>query len=72
VWGLISVLVHGAVGRLAGANEVEAYAFRRMEVAPVRPKRRPMFLKVATDGESVRMRLPIVFEVASRPLRLVR
>jgi hypothetical protein len=31
-----------------------------------------MFLKVATDGESVRMRLPLVFRVAPRPLRLVR
>src|SRR5688572_20137333 len=72
VWGLISVLVHGAVGRLAGANEVESFAFRRMEVAPLRIKRRPMFLKVATDGESVRMRLPLVFQVAPRPLRLVR
>ena len=72
VWGLISVLFHGAVGRLAGANEVESFAFREMEVAPLRPKRRPMFLKVATDGESVRMRLPLVFQVAPRPLRLVR
>jgi diacylglycerol kinase family enzyme len=72
VWGLISVLFHGAVGRLAGANEVESFAFREMEVAPLRPKRRPMFLKVATDGESVRMRLPLVFRVAPRPLRLVR
>jgi diacylglycerol kinase family enzyme len=72
VWGLISVLFHGAVGRLAGANEVESFAFREMEVAPLRPKRRPMFLKVATDGESARMRLPLVFRVAPRPLRLVR
>ncbi len=41
VWGLISVLVHGAVGRLAGANEVESFAFRRMEVAPLRNQAPP-------------------------------
>jgi diacylglycerol kinase family enzyme len=72
VWGLMSVLAHGAVGRLAGANEVEVSPFREMEVAPVRPKRRATFLKVATDGERVRMKLPLLFQVAPRPLRLVR
>ena len=71
-WGMIKILFHGAVGRLGAADGVEAFAFREMEVAPARPARRPIFLKVATDGESVRLKLPIVFSVAPRPLKLVR
>jgi hypothetical protein len=51
---------------------VEAFAFREMEVAPARPRRRPVLVKVATDGESARLRLPIVIRVAPRPLKLVR
>ncbi len=71
-WGMIKILFHGAVGRLGAADGVDAFAFREMEVAPARPARRPIFLKVATDGESVRLKLPIVFRVAPRPLKLVR
>jgi len=51
---------------------VEAFAFREMEVAPLRPQRRPVYLKVAIDGERLRMPLPLLFRVAPRPLRLVR
>ena len=71
-WGMIRILFHGAVGRLGAADGVEAFAFRELEVAPARPVRRAVFLKVATDGESVRLRLPIVFCVAPRRLKLVR
>jgi hypothetical protein len=42
-----------------------------MTVGTVRPPRRPVFLKVATDGESLRMGLPLVFRVAPRPLKLL-
>jgi diacylglycerol kinase family enzyme len=71
-WGMLGILLHGAVGRLGAAEGVEAFAFREMEVALARPRRRPAFVKVATDGESARLSLPVVFRVAPRPLRLVR
>ena len=71
-WGLLDMLLYGAVGRLGQAAGVEAFAFREMEVAPLRPRARPRFLKVATDGESVRLKLPLVFRVAPRALRLLR
>jgi diacylglycerol kinase family enzyme len=71
-WRLLDIFLHGAVGRLGAADGVEAFAFREMEVAPARPRRRPPLVKVATDGESARLRLPIVFRVAPRPLKLVR
>jgi hypothetical protein len=69
---MVKIVFHGAVGQLDAADGVDAFAFREMEVAPARPRRRAMFLKVATDGESVRMKLPIVFAVAPRPLKLIR
>ncbi|HYD57655.1 MAG TPA: diacylglycerol kinase family protein [Burkholderiales bacterium] len=72
LWGLVKVLLHGAVGRLGEADGVEAFSFREMEVAPLKPARRPVVLNVATDGERTRMALPLVFRVAPRPLRLVR
>ena len=71
-WGLLDLLLHGAVGRLGQAEGVEAFAFRRLEVALLHERGRPDTLKVATDGETQRLRLPLVFEVAPRPLRLVR
>jgi diacylglycerol kinase family enzyme len=70
-WGLAELLLHGAVGRLGEADGVAAFSFREMQVAPARPARRPVMLKVATDGERVRMALPLVFRVGERPLRLV-
>jgi hypothetical protein len=39
---------------------------------PLRRRRREAFLKVATDGESLRLQLPLAFSVAPRPLKLLR
>lgn len=75
-WQLLDILLHGAIGRLGAAQGVEAFAFRQMQVgllrSPLRRRGRDAYLKVAADGESLRMKLPLVFEVAPRPLRLLR
>jgi diacylglycerol kinase family enzyme len=71
-WGLLDLLLHGAVGRLGQAAGVEAFAFREMEVAPLRPRGSRRALKVAIDGESVRLRMPLLFCAAPNRLRLVR
>lgn len=71
LWGMLDVLLYGAVGRLGQAAGVEAFAFREMEVAPLHRRRRALFLKVATDGESTRLKLPLVFRVAPKPLRVL-
>ncbi|HEX6321714.1 MAG TPA: diacylglycerol kinase family protein [Burkholderiales bacterium] len=71
-WGLLDILLYGAVGRLGQAAGVEAFAFHEMEVAPLRPRRRALFVKVAIDGESLRLKLPLLFRVAPRRLRLLR
>jgi len=71
LWRLVDILLHGAVGRLGAAEGVEAFSFRELEVAALRPRRRPVNVKVAADGERLRLPLPLVFRVAPRPLRLV-
>lgn len=70
-WQLLDILLYGAVGRLGQAQGVQAFAFRAMEVSALRRPRRGGLVKVAADGESVRLALPLVFRVAPRPLRLV-
>lgn len=70
-WRLLDILLHGAVGRLGAADGVEAFSFRSLEVAPLRPRRRARNVKVAADGERLRLPLPLQFRVAPRPLRLV-
>ncbi len=64
---LFGLLARGVIGRLGDADNIDSFSFRRLKVS-VRRKRR---IKVATDGEVVWMTLPLVFEVADRPLLLM-
>lgn len=67
---MLGLLVRGALGRLGEANDVDAFAFRRMTVrAPLLSARRR--LKIATDGEVCRMALPLRFEALEGRLRLL-
>src|SRR6185436_12591289 len=66
---LLWLALRGALGQLAGAERVRDFAFRRMVVSPHRRRQRPV--KVATDGEIVWLKPPIVFAVAPRPLLLM-
>jgi hypothetical protein len=64
------LLVRGALGRLGEAEDVDAFAFRRMTVrAPLLSGLRR--LKVATDGEVCRMALPLRFEALDGRLALL-
>ena len=72
IWGLLELLLHGAVGRLGQAEGVEVFTFRELQVAPLRERRKRLMVKVAADGEGLRLPLPIEFRVAPRLLRLVR
>lgn len=69
-WGLLKLLVRGALGRLRDADQVVNFAFDHLVVKNHRfgPRR----VKVATDGEVLWMRLPLRFEVAPHPLWLIR
>lgn len=64
---LLGLLVRGLLGRLGDAQNVQSFAFRRLTVMP----RGLLRIKVATDGEVVWMRTPLVFEVAPEPLLLM-
>jgi len=68
--GLLGLLVRGAFGRLGGADNVVAFAFRRLTV------RTPSWygsrrVKVATDGEVTRLDIPLEFRVLEGRLALL-
>ncbi len=69
-WGLLKLLMRGALGRLRDADQIVNFAFQRLTVRPQRFGTRRV--KVATDGEVLWMRLPLRFEVAPHPLMLIR
>ena len=62
------LVLRGAVGRLDGAEGVDSFAFDTLTVRPRRGTRR---LKVAMDGEVLRLETPLEFRVAPRPLQLL-
>jgi diacylglycerol kinase family enzyme len=67
---LLWLLARGALGRLPSATGVDSFTFSRLTVVPVaRAARR---IKVATDGETTFLPLPLVFELAPQPLRLLK
>lgn len=65
--------LRGAVGELGGADSVVGEALAELTVMPHRPRwlveRRP--LKVATDGEVVRLLPPLRFAVSPTPLQIL-
>ena len=68
---MLALLVRGALGRLGEADQVISQGFTRMSVQPALPYGRPR-AKVATDGEVLWMRAPLVFRVAPEPLWLLK
>lgn len=68
---MIALLLRGAFGQLGSAEQLLSLAIQRLTVHAARPfgARR---IKVATDGETAWMTLPLVFSVSPQPLRLIR
>lgn len=64
---LFNLLLHGVLGRLGDAENIDSFTLRRLTVSPKGQRR----IKVATDGEVVVMRTPLVFKVAEQPLLLM-
>lgn len=67
--GLLALLLRGAFSRLAQADAAVDFAFRTLTVQSVGRRRKPV--KVALDGELLRLVPPLRFEVAVRPLQLL-
>lgn len=68
-WRMLGLLLRGAFGRLGDDGTVDSFAFERMVVRPWLPS--GARVKLAYDGEVVRVKPPVVFEVAPRPLTLL-
>lgn len=68
---LFGLALLGALGRLGEAHAVERLVFRRLQIEPGRRWWRPRDVAVAIDGETVRTRPPLVFDVAGEPLWLL-
>jgi diacylglycerol kinase family enzyme len=66
-WRMILTAIRGLAGHLGDVEKVDSFAFTELEVAL--PRRR--HIKLAVDGEIVRLPLPLRFRVAPRPLRLL-
>jgi diacylglycerol kinase family enzyme len=66
----IRLMARGAVGRLGDAPEVRSFTFERLTVAPARPAMRSR-IKVATDGEILSLRPPLVFRPSPQALQLI-
>ena len=68
---MIGLMLHGAMGRLGEAADVESFEFQHMVVKPsLAPGRREVV--VAFDGEVARMRAPIDIRVLVKPLYLLQ
>jgi diacylglycerol kinase family enzyme len=68
--GMLALMLRGAMGRLGDSGDVMHASFRSMSVSPAQTTRR--HAKVATDGEVLRMIMPLHFRVAPEPLWLIK
>lgn len=66
----LGVAFRGMLGLLGEAPNVTHFACRQLIVEPLSRHQRE-YVKVAMDGEVSKMRPPLVFRVAPRPLRLI-
>jgi diacylglycerol kinase family enzyme len=68
--GLLGLLLRGAVGNLAHAPQLHAFAFRKMTVHAPRVYGR-RWIKVATDGEVTELQMPLEFQAVEGRLALL-
>src|SRR5690606_9911585 len=64
---MLGLVVHGLRGQLGAAQAVDSFAFKTLTVDRLRHSR--LRIKVATDGEVVRLRAPLEFRTSPRPLQ---
>jgi diacylglycerol kinase family enzyme len=67
-WTMLWLMLRGAFGRLGDAEQVHDFVFQSLTVRLPGTKR----IKVAMDGEVVRMVPPLRFAVAAKPLVLMQ
>ncbi|SPB13031.1 diacylglycerol kinase [Caballeronia novacaledonica] len=62
--------LHGAAGRLSDSDHVVSFTFERITVMHPSKRRRPV--KIATDGEIAKLKMPLEFHVSDKPLLLLK
>ena len=68
---MLRLMLHGAMGTLGTAEDIEHFSFDHLVVRPtLSPGRRGV--KVAFDGEVTRLRAPLHFQVLPKPLFLLK
>ncbi len=68
---MVRLMLHGAMGTLGTAEDIEHFTFDRLLLRPtLSPRRRGV--KVAFDGEVTRLRAPLCFQVLAKPLYLLK
>lgn len=69
-WAMLGLVVRGALGRLGDAEQIDHFGFSQLSVSPAAygGKR----IKIASDGEIVWMRAPLLFRVSPKPLWLLK
>lgn len=67
---MLGLALRGALGRLGDADNIVHFAFTKLTVTP-RPRRAVRRIKVAMDGEVLRLSTPLVFSVHPKPLWLL-
>lgn len=68
---MLWLMLRGAFGLLGAADQVRNFAFARLTLRLGWPPT-ARYIKVATDGEVLRLPLPLEFSVAPEPLWLIR
>lgn len=66
---MLGLILRGALGRLGEADDVITHSFRKITAQAIGNRRRTV--KVAVDGEILKLEMPLVFEISPRPLRLL-
>ena len=69
--GLLGLALRGSLGLIGEDENVTSFACREMTVSLSTRRRRPGRIKVATDGETARLQLPLRFGVAHSRLPLL-
>ena len=68
---MVRLMLHGAMGTLGDAQNIEYFPFERLLVRPTLASGR-RGVKVAFDGEVTHMRAPLHFQVVAKPLFLLK
>ena len=68
---MLGLAMRGALGQLGETDDVLRFTFRQLTVRPAM-LRRWRAVKVATDGELLRLRPPLSFRVSPQPLMLLK